>query len=75
MKSSQVLKELQQLRKDWRLSNFYFTPEQKKKYDDLISQRREIVKDYYKNGKVWIGPSNIKQTQSTKEDKKDDKKN
>ena len=35
MKSSQVLKELQQLRKDWRLSNFYFTPEQKKRYDEL----------------------------------------
>ena len=60
MKSSQVLKELQQLRKDWRLSNFYFTPEQKKRYDELTLERREIVKDYYANDKVWIGPSNIK---------------
>ena len=73
MKSSQVLKELQQLRKEWRLSNFYFTPEQKKRYDELTLERREIVKDYYANDKVWIGPSNLKQT--TKEDKKDDKKN
>ena len=73
MKSSQVLKELQQLRKDWRLSNFYFTPEQKKRYDELTLERREIVKDYYANDKVWIGPSNIKL--NTKEVKKDDKKN
>ena len=73
MKSSQVLKELQQLRKDWRLSNFHFTPEQKKRYDELSEQRRSIVKDWYANDKVWVGPSNLKQT--TKEDKKDDKKN
>ena len=73
MKSSQVLKELQQLRKEWRLSNFNFTSEQKKRYDELTLERREIVKDYYANDKVWIGPSNIKLT--TKEGKKDDKKN
>ena len=73
MKSSQVLKELQQLRKDWRLSNFHFTSEQKKKYDELTAERREIVKDYYANDKVWIGPSNIKL--NSKEVKKDDKKN
>ena len=60
MKSSQVLKELQQLRKEWRLSNFNFTSEQKKRYDELTLERREIVKDYYANDKVWIGPSNIK---------------
>ena len=57
MKSSQVLKELQQLRKDWRLSNFHFTPEQKKRYEDLTAERREIVKGYYANDRVWIGPS------------------
>jgi len=75
MKTSQVLKDLQELRKEWRRQNFHYTSEQQKKYDELLQQRRQIVKDYYKNGKVWIGPSNIKQTQSTKEDKKDDKKN
>ena len=71
MKSSQVLKELQQLRKEWRLSNFNFTSEQKKRYDELTLERREIVKDYYANDKVWIGPSNIKL--NSKEVKKDDK--
>ena len=73
MKSSQVLKELQQLRKEWRLSNFNFTPDQKKRYEDLTAERREIVKGYYANDKVWIGPSNIKL--NSKEVKKDDKKN
>ena len=68
MKSSQVLKELQQLRKDWRIQNFSWKPEQKKKYDELTLERREIVKDYYANDKVWIGPSNIKL--NTKEVKK-----
>jgi len=71
MKSSQVLKELQQLRKEWRLNNFHFTADQKKKYDELTLERREIVKDYYANDKVWIGPSNIKL--NSKEVKKDDK--
>ena len=73
MKSSQNLKELQQLRKEWRLNNFHFTSEQKKKYDELTAERREIVKDYYANDKVWIGPSNIKL--NSKEVKKDDQKN
>ncbi len=71
MKSSQVLKDLQQLRKEWRLQNFSWTSEQKKKYDELTLERREIVKDYYANDKVWIGPSNIKL--NSKEVKKDDK--
>ena len=57
MKSSQVLKELQQLRKEWRLSNFNFTPDQKKRYEDLTAERQEIVKGYYANDKVWVGPS------------------
>ena len=73
MKSSQVLKDLQQLRKSWRSQNFHYTSEQQKQYDDLIAKRREIVKGFYANDKVWIGPSAPKVT--SKEDKKDDKKN
>ena len=69
MKSSQNLKELQQLRKEWRVQNFAWTPEQKKKYDELTLERREIVKGYYKNDRVWIGPSNIKN--GVKEKKED----
>ena len=62
MKSSQNLKELQQLRKEWRVQNFAWTPEQKKKYEDLTAERREIVKGYYANDRVWIGPSAPKVT-------------
>ena len=68
MKSSQVLKELQQLRKEWRLSNFNFTPDQKKRYEDLTAERREIVKGYYANDKVWIGPSAPKVTSKEEKD-------
>ena len=69
MKSSQNLKELRQLRKEWRLQNFSWSSEQKKKYDELITERREIVKGYYKNDRVWIGPSSIKN--GVKEKKED----
>jgi len=70
MKSSQVLKELQQLRKEWRLSNFNFTPDQKKRYEDLTAERREIVKGYYANDKVWVGPSAPKVTSKEEKDAK-----
>ena len=70
MKSSQVLKELQQLRKEWRLSNFNFTSEQKKRYEDLTAERREIVKGYYANDKVWVGPSAPKVTSKEEKDAK-----
>ena len=68
MKSSQVLKELQQLRKEWRLSNFNFTPDQKKRYEDLTAERRSIVKDYYANDKVWVGSSAPKVTSKEEKD-------
>ena len=70
MKSSQVLKELQQLRKEWRLSNFHFTADQKKRYEDLTAERREIVKGYYANDKVWVGPSAPKVTSKEEKDVK-----
>ena len=70
MKSSQVLKELQQLRKEWRLNNFHFTSEQKKRYDELSAERREIVKDYYANDKVLVGPSAPKVTSKEEKDAK-----
>mgnify|MGYP001341078136 CR=1 FL=1 len=70
MKSSQVLKELQQLRKEWRLSNFNFTPEQKKRYEDLTAERQEIVKGYYANDKVWVGHSAPKVTSKEEKDAK-----
>ena len=68
MKTSQVLKDLQALRKEWRRQNFHFTSEQKKKYDELSAERREIVKGYYANDKVWVGPSAPKVTSKEEKD-------
>ena len=61
MKTSQVLKDLQELRKEWRRQNFHYTSEQQKKYDELISQRRQIVKDYYKNDNIKGGQRDKKE--------------
>ena len=74
MKTSQVLKDLQELRKEWRRQNFHYTSEQQKKYDELLSQRRQIVKDYYKYDRVWVGPSNIKGGQRDKKEEEKDAK-
>ena len=74
MKTSKVLKDLQELRKEWRRQNFHYTSEQQKKYDELITQRRQIVREYYKNDQVWVGPSNIKAGQrENKQEEKDAK--
>ena len=62
MKTSQVLKDLQQLKRDWRHQNFHYTTEQKKKYEILardlgfksVSEQKKNVavniKNYIGNG-------------------------
>lgn len=40
-----------------RHQNLVWTPEQKDRYAALTLLRREQVKQWYKEGKVWIGPS------------------
>ena len=45
MKSSAVLKEMQELRKAWRKQAFVYTSEQQKRYDELLILRRERVKE------------------------------
>ena len=37
--------------------NLVWTPEQKDRYAALLLLRREQVKQWYKEGKVWVGPS------------------
>ena len=59
MKSSAVLKEMQELKKAWRKQAFVYTNEQQKRYDELLKLRRERVKEMYKNGQVHkAGASN-----------------
>ena len=52
MSSSKVLKELTQLKKEYVDQYFQFTEGQKVRYTELLNKRREIVKNYYKNGQV-----------------------
>ena len=55
MKPSEVLKQLNALKEDYRRQLFQYTPEQQKEYDRLIELRRERVKSFYADGKVSKG--------------------
>ncbi len=55
MTPSQVLKELNGLREEWRNQCFKYTPEQQKQYDSLMQLRRERVKYFYANDLVSKG--------------------
>ena len=55
MKPSEVLKQLNALKEDYRRQLFQYTPEQQKEYDRLIELRRERVKSFNADGKVSKG--------------------
>ena len=55
MKPSQVLKQLNALKEDYRRQLFVYTTEQQKEYDRLIALRRDRVKSFYADGKVSKG--------------------
>ena len=55
MKPSEVIKQLNALREQWRQQLFFYTEEQQKEYDRLIKLRRERVKSFYKDDKVSKG--------------------
>jgi len=55
MTPAQVLKELKELREEWKRQNLKYTPEQQVKYDRLIQLRRERVKYFYDNDLVFKG--------------------
>tara|TARA_Y100001951_G_scaffold98651_1_gene99708 strand:+ start:539 stop:748 length:210 start_codon:yes stop_codon:yes gene_type:complete len=67
MKSSQVLRELQELRKTYSSQFFYFNDSQKQRYDELRSKRRDIVKEWYKNDLVCTTPKVINKPQNVEE--------
>ena len=67
MKPSLILKEMNELREAWRKQGFSYTTEQKVAYNKLLELRRERVKSFYKNDKVWKG--GIKQISDTKQPK------
>ena len=57
--SSQITKELQELKKIWSTQNFTYTKEQSDRYDELLELRRAFIAYWKENGMVWVGPSNV----------------
>ena len=55
MKPSEVIKQLNALREQWRQQSFSYTKEQQAEYDRLIKLRRERVKSFYADDKVSKG--------------------
>ena len=55
MTPAQVLKELSELKEEWKKQNLKYTSEQQVKYDRLIQLRRERVKYFYDNDLVFKG--------------------
>ena len=53
MTSASNLKELFELKESWSKQGFVYTNEQRKRYDELLKLRRERVKSFYKNDKVF----------------------
>ena len=63
MTPAQVLKELKELREEWKRQNLKYTPEQQVKYDRLMQLRRERVKYFYDNDLVSKGtPKKVDKT-------------
>ena len=55
MTPAEVLKQLKELKEEWRNQCFKYTPEQQIRYDRLIQLRRERVKYFYDNDLVSKG--------------------
>ena len=55
MKPSEVIKQMNELREQWRKQSFPFTREQQVEYDKLLQLRRERVQYFLKNGIVSKG--------------------
>ena len=64
MNPSKVVKDLMSLKETYRKQNFSYTAEQQEQYKELLAIRRQLVIQWHKDGKVWIGPSNIKSTKN-----------
>ena len=56
MKPALVLKEMKELKESWRKQGFSYTVDQQKRYNELLKLRRERVKSFYANDRVWKGP-------------------
>tara|TARA_B100001142_G_scaffold18590_2_gene17239 strand:- start:695 stop:913 length:219 start_codon:yes stop_codon:yes gene_type:complete len=55
--SSQILKELAELRKTWKVQNLSYTTAQQARYTELTELRRAFIAHWQEEGRVWVGPS------------------
>ena len=55
MKPSEIIKQMNELREQWRKQSFSFTKEQQIEYNKLLQLRRERVAYFLKNGIVSKG--------------------
>ena len=69
MLSSEITRELQSLTQTWRNNNFVYTGEKRKRYDKLLSQRREFIKQWKEEGRVYSSttPTKVKAKKEVKE--------
>ena len=65
--SSQILRELQDLRKQWRVQNFKYTASQQSRYTELTELRQAFIAKWKEDGLVWTGPSNVGKAITTTE--------
>ena len=57
--SSNVLKQLIELKQIYRDQYFNFTSDQQQKYNDLLNRRREIVKNWHDNDQVATSSKSV----------------
>ena len=56
-----VAQELLDIKAQVRKQDFKFTAEQRERYDYLTLLRKEQIKKWKEEGRVWVGPSNAGQ--------------
>ena len=56
-----VLPHIQELKETWRRQDFTFTKQQQEEYDLLLATRRERVKQFYAEGRVFKGAYKAKE--------------
>jgi hypothetical protein len=56
-----VLHHINELKDTWRRQDFIFTKSQQEQYDLLLATRRERVKQFYSEGRVFKGSYKAKE--------------
>jgi hypothetical protein len=55
MKSAEIVYQLRELQTIWRQKDFHSSSEEQLTYDNLLRLRRERVRQFYKDGRVFKG--------------------